>query len=88
MSSPPFFDHGSAAVRFSVQIDDRWVIASIGKEVLHYFYCPDGRGEDPMSTYQSHRSDIETAVRQRVAKGAREPVMVREADLPARPVCS
>lgn len=82
MPSPPFFDRASSSVRFWVQIDADWVSASIGREVLHYFYCPNSLNEDPMATYQSNRQDIESAVRQRVAKGARQPVMVREPDLP------
>ena len=59
--------------------------ASIGKETLHYRYRPDGRDEDPMETYQSHAEDIEAAVRRRIAQGAREPVMLREFDLPVAP---
>ncbi|OZI62705.1 DUF1488 family protein [Bordetella genomosp. 11] len=82
MSQQPFFDHASSSVRFWVQIDAHWVAASIRKEVLHYYYRPDAQGEDPMETYRSHRDDIEAAVRQRIAQGAREPVMVRETDLP------
>jgi hypothetical protein len=81
MSRFPFFDYASAVVRFWVQIDAHWVGASIGKEVLHYYYRPDARDEDPMETYRSHSEDIAAAVRRRIAKGAREPVIVREADL-------
>jgi hypothetical protein len=36
-----------------------------------------------METYQSHAEDIEAAVRRRLAQGAKEPVMLREFDLPA-----
>jgi hypothetical protein len=83
MSQQPFFDHASSTVRFWVHIDASWVGASIGKEVLHYYYRPDARDEDPMETYRSHSEDIDAAVRRRMARGAREPVMVREPDLQA-----
>jgi hypothetical protein len=82
MSQPPFFHEASRTVRFWVQVDAQWIGASIGKETLHYRYRPDGRDEDPMETYQSHAEDIEAAVRRRLAQGAREPVMLRESDLP------
>jgi hypothetical protein len=36
-----------------------------------------------METYRSHSEDIDAAVRRRMARGAREPVMVREPDLQA-----
>lgn len=83
MSRPPFFDHASATVRFWVQVDGNWIGASINKAVLHYYYCPDARDDVPLETYQSHHEDIDAAVRQRMAKGAREPVIVREFDLDA-----
>jgi hypothetical protein len=82
MSHQPFFDHGTSSVRFWVEIDSNWVAASIRREVLHYFYRSDAHGEDPMDTYRSHSQDIEEAVRRRVAQGAREPVIIREPDLP------
>jgi len=86
----PLFDEwgqkvSSRTVRFWVQVDTQWIGASIGKETLHYRYRPDGRDEDPMETYQSHAEDIEAAVRRRIAQGAREPVMLREFDLPVAP---
>jgi len=85
MSQAPFFHEASRTVRFWVQVDAQWIGASIGKETLHYRYRPDGRDEDPMETYQSHAEDIEAAVRRRIAQGAREPVMLREFDLPVAP---
>lgn len=78
----PFFHEASRTVRFWVQVDAQWIGASIGKETLHYRYRPDGCDEDPMETYQSHAEDIEAAFRRRLAQGAREPVMLREFDLP------
>lgn len=83
MPQGPFFHEASATVRFWVQVDTLWVGASIGKEVLHYTYSPEAHDEDPLATYRSHAHDIDAAVRQRVARGAREPVMLREADLRA-----
>lgn len=83
MSTHPFFHEASETVRFWVHIDTQWIGASIARQVLHYRYRPNVTGEDPMETYLSHVPAIEEAVRQRVKKGAREPVMVREVDLVA-----
>ncbi|RYY91310.1 MAG: hypothetical protein EOO24_31680, partial [Comamonadaceae bacterium] len=73
----------SGTVRFFVQIDDAWIGASIRKETLHYAYRPNGQDDDPMETYRSHMPELDAAVCRRVANGAREPVMLRDADLVA-----
>ncbi|KQP20080.1 DUF1488 family protein [Pseudorhodoferax sp. Leaf267] len=81
MSQDSFFHEASGAVRFWVEIDAALVGASIRKETLHYAYRPDGRDDDPMETYRQHMPELDAAVRRRVAGGAREPVMLRDADL-------
>jgi hypothetical protein len=83
MSQDSFFHEASGAVRFWVQIDSEWVGASIRKETLHYRFHPEGRDDDPMETYKSHAAELDAAVRRRVLQGAREPVMLRDADLVA-----
>ncbi len=81
MLDDSFFHPDSGTVRFWVQIDDAWVGASIGKESLHYHFRPDARDDDPLETYRQHATQLEAAVRLRVSRGAREPVMLRDADL-------
>lgn len=83
MQDDSFFHPSSGTVRFWVHIADQWVGASIGKESLHYHFRPEARDEDPLDTYRRHAAQLEGAVRRRVAAGAREPVMLRDADLAA-----
>lgn len=78
-----FFHPASGTVRFWAQIGDQWVGASISKERLHYAYRPDALDEDPLETYRKHAPALGAAVRRRVSDGAREPVMLRDADLAA-----
>ncbi len=84
MSHPAYFHAESATVRFWVLVDGEHVGASIGSTALHYRYRPEAHGEDPLETYATYASDIDAAVRRRVASGSIEPVMLREFDL--RPV--
>ena len=76
-----FFHPDTKAVRFSVQIDDQSVGASITQSTLHYRFRPTAVNEDPLDTYAANIKQIEDAVRRRVAEGSIEPVMVREFDL-------
>jgi hypothetical protein len=66
-----------------VLIDGEPMGASVSRETLHYRYRPEAQGEDPLETYTLHASDLDAAVRRRVAKGSIEPVMLREFDLRA-----
>jgi hypothetical protein len=77
---PPFFHESSDTVRFWVRIDERWMGASVGRGALHHRFrtAPD---DDPLKTFAAHQSEIEAAVRVRVAQGSIEPVMLREFDL-------
>jgi hypothetical protein len=77
----PYFDRGSESVRFWVPIGDALIDASVGRVTLHYRYHPGATGDEPLATYTQHAAEIEAAVRQRIAAGAREPVMLRDADL-------
>lgn len=81
MSQAPFFHDESATVRFWVQTDAGLVGASISRLVLHYSFRPGTQSDDPLQTYAANAEAIAAAVRSRVAKGSREPVMVREFDL-------
>jgi hypothetical protein len=83
MSQPAYYHDESAAVRFWVEVDGVPIGASIGKATLHYCFRPGERDEDPLETYRAHASDIDAAVRRRVAQGSIEPVMLREFDLRA-----
>lgn len=84
MSHDPFFHDSSGTVRFWVPVDEQLVGASIGKETLHYRYKAHANGDDPMVTYTQNEAEIHEAVRRRVAAGAREPVMLRDADVRQR----
>ncbi len=83
MSPAPFFHNDSGAVRFWVTINAVPIGATIGKETLHYRYEPHRTDDDPLATYLAHSSEIDAAVRRRVAAGSIEPVMLREPDVRA-----
>jgi len=86
-SAPPqaFFHIMSGTVRFWVQVGDEFVGATIGRETLHYRYHPDRSDDDPLATYVANASEIDAAVKRRVATGSREPVMLRDPDVRAPP---
>jgi hypothetical protein len=77
----PFFHTDSDAVRFWVDVDGHCVGATVSRQTLHYRFRPEGQDEDPMTTFHHNTSVMETAVRARVRRGSREPVMLRENDL-------
>ena len=83
MSHAPYYDPGSARVHFWVSVDGVPVGASIGKATLHYRYHPHSGTDDPLSTYTANATQIDEAVRTRLAAGAREPVMLRDPDVSA-----
>ena len=85
MSQRPFFHEPSGTVRFWVAIHGLPMGASIGKETLHYRYHPLRTDDDSLQTYLNNATEIDDAVRRRFAAGAREPVMLRDADLRPTP---
>lgn len=56
--------------------------ASVSRSVLHHRFKGAPDGSDALVVYAAHRAELEDAVRRRVALGSREPVIVRENDLP------
>lgn len=79
----PFFHEGSEAVQFWVWTGDPHPYgASVSRSVLHYRFKGRLDGSDALATYAANRVEIDAAVLRRVASGAREPVMLREHDLP------
>jgi hypothetical protein len=80
----PFFHADSDAIRFWVDVDGHCVGATVSRQTLHYRFRPEGREEDPMTTFRHNASVMETAVRRRVRQGSIEPVMLRENDLMVR----
>jgi len=85
MSASPYFHSDSDSVRFTVVIGEVRVGASVGRLALHHRFCPAMSDDDALQTYLRHASDIDEAVRRRIAEGAREPVMLREFDLRRNP---
>ena len=85
MSQNPYFHIDSDTVRFWVLVDGLHVGASIGKATLHYRYHPHMRDDQPLDTYTANAAEIDAAVRRRLAAGSREPVMLRDPDVRARP---
>jgi hypothetical protein len=80
----PFLHLESSALRFWVDVDSgARVGASISTRALHYRFKGELGGSDAVAVYQAHRTEIDAAVRRRVESGSIEPVMLREADLPA-----
>lgn len=79
---PPFFDEASATVRFWVSQEGQPpVAASIGGATLRYHFQAQGIGDELVAAYTAHATQIDAAVRQRLAAGAREPVILRDADV-------
>jgi len=78
----PFFHEDSGAVRFWV-LDDaqQFVGACVSKEALHYRFQSGLAGSEALASYRLHRSEIDAAVRRRIASGSIEPVMLRERDM-------
>jgi hypothetical protein len=58
--------------------------AMLRTRVLHFRFGAAMSGADSLTTYQSHRAEIDAAVLRRVASGSIEPVLLREADFGAR----
>ncbi|MDT7834094.1 hypothetical protein [Aquabacterium sp. OR-4] len=85
LPSPEF--HGeSDALRFWVSTADQASVgASVSRSVLHYRFNGRDDGSDAVSVYAANRALIDAAVLRRVVAGSREPVMVREHDLPVPP---
>ncbi len=81
MSDEPFFHEASGTVRFWVLVDGKYLGASVGREALHHRFRPGATADDPLQTWRDNQADIEAAVRERLAQGSREPVMLREYDL-------
>lgn len=81
MSYEPYFHDASGSVRFWVPDGESGIGAIIGREILSY--CFRGRSDenDPLKIYAAHRDQIHAAVKQRVAEGAREPVILKRHDL-------
>lgn len=78
----PFFHEDSGAVRFWV-LDEgqQFVGASVSKEALHYRFQSGLAGSEALASYRLHQSEIDAAVRRRIAAGSIEPVMLRERDM-------
>ena len=85
-SPEPFFYEDSGAVRFWV-LDDaqQFVGASVSKEALHYRFQSGLAGSEALASYRLHQSEIDAAVRRRIATGSIEPVMLRERDMAQLP---
>lgn len=79
----PEFDRDGDLLRFSVRVGERLVGAIIDRRTLHYSFPPGGPDDDPLKTYLSFSTDLDSAVRRRVAGGAADPVRLREHDLRA-----
>ena len=80
---PPEFHVESDALRFWVALADQGQVgASVSRSVLHYCFKGRQDGSDAALVYAANRSEIDAAVVRRVAAGSREPVMLREHDLP------
>lgn len=81
----PWLHGDSSSLRFWVALPNAAAIgATISQATLHHRYQAALDGSNAVATYQAHREEIDAAVRRRVERGSIEPVMLREADLPAQ----
>lgn len=77
----PFVHEETGAIRFWVPLDDGSHMGAIlRREILHHCFQGAYDGDGALGTFASHRAEIEAAVRERAARGSREPVLLREAD--------
>ena len=82
----PLFHTPTDALRFWVATPEHGSVgASVPRSVLHYRFNGHADGSDALSVYAANRAVIDAAVLRRVAAGSREPVMLREHDLPSAP---
>lgn len=78
-----FFHEGTGAVRFWVLNEAGEAMgAIISQQTLRYRFKGKDDGSDALVTYAAHREEIDQAALRRYASGSREPVMLREYDLP------
>ena len=85
MSHEPYYNQASSSVSFWVDVDAVPVRATIGRATLHYRWHTNSATDDPLSTYTQNATEIDAAVRRRIAGGSREPIMLRDADVAPRP---
>lgn len=79
------FDPDSGVLRFWVPMPAGPPMgATLSRQVLHYRFQGAMDGSDARAIYEAHRVEIDAAVARRAAAGSREPVMLRENDLPLR----
>lgn len=82
----PEFHLGADALRFWVPTTGQDAVgASVSSSVLHYRFKGRLDGSDAVLVYEANRQAIDAAVLRRLAAGSREPVMLRENDLPLAP---
>ena len=82
MPQPAFWHDDSGSVRFWVLVDGHAIGASVSRQTLHHRFMHSRTDDDqPLATYAAHADLLHAAVRQRVAAGSIEPVMLREHDL-------
>ncbi len=82
----PFYHEDSGAVRCWVPMPDGGMMGAIvRRELLHHGFGGQIDGSDALDVFHAHRPAIEAAVLRRVANGAIEPVLLREADLRSPP---
>ena len=72
------FDEAADTVRFCVWIDGVMVDASVGAAVLRSHY---GHESSPTTLFMEHSSALLEAVRDRIAGGSIEPIVLHEYDL-------
>ncbi len=77
----PYFHAETDSVRFWVPIGEQIVGACVSRNTLFHSYRQGALSADPLESHRAHIAELETAVRNRVATGSREPVMLREVDL-------
>lgn len=79
----PSFREDSGAVWCWVEMPDGQRIGAIlSKQLLQFRFKAKPDGSDAVATYEAHRGEIDAAVVRRATAGSREPVMLREFDLP------
>ena len=83
---PPSFREDSGAVWVWVAMPDgQHMGAILSRQLLQYRFQALADGSNAVATYEANRGEIDAAIRRRAAAGSREPVMLREFDLPPVP---
>lgn len=82
----PYYAEDTDGVHFEVEVEGQWVLAYVGRKILHQAYGPIESKAQCLATYLEHRARIEAAARRRVLADGQETVLLRRQEIIAPPI--